>query len=55
MINSPYLLENLVLLDVGKVDGINEGLEIQGKVTLKFTIANDNGRSHNICIPNSFY
>jgi hypothetical protein len=52
MANSPHLFENLVLSDVGKVDGINEGLEIAGKGTFKFKIADDNGRAHIICIPN---
>jgi hypothetical protein len=28
MVNSPHLLENIILSDVDKVDGINEGLEI---------------------------
>jgi hypothetical protein len=48
MVNSPYLLENLILLDMGKVDGKNEGLEIHGKGTFKFTITDNNGMPHNI-------
>jgi hypothetical protein len=36
MANSPHLFENLDLSDVGKVDRINEGLEIAGKGTFKF-------------------
>jgi hypothetical protein len=55
MVNSPHLLENLILSDNGTVDGINEGLDIWGKVTFKFTITNDNGRPHNIHIPNSLH
>jgi hypothetical protein len=31
MANSPHLFDNLVLSKVGKVDGINDGLEILGK------------------------
>jgi hypothetical protein len=52
MANSPHLFENLVLSDVGKVDGINEGLEIAGKDTFKFKITDDDGRAHIIRIPN---
>jgi hypothetical protein len=55
MANSPHLFENLVLSDVGKVDGINEGLEIAGKGTFKFMITDDNGRAHIIRIPNLLY
>jgi hypothetical protein len=37
MANSPHLFENLVLSEVGKVDGINEGLEIavQGHIQVQ--------------------
>jgi hypothetical protein len=55
MANSPHLFKNLVLSNVGKVDGINEGLEIAGKGTFKFKNANDNGRAHIIRIPNLVY
>jgi hypothetical protein len=55
MANSPHLFENLVLSNVGKVDGINEWLEIVGKGTFKFKIADNNGRAHIICIPNLLY
>jgi hypothetical protein len=55
MVNSPHLLENLILSDMGKVDGINEGLEILGKGTFKFTITDDNGWLHNAHISNSLY
>jgi hypothetical protein len=55
MVNSLHLLENPIFSDKGMVDGINEGLEIWGKRTYKFTIGHDNGRPHNIRIPNSLY
>jgi hypothetical protein len=55
MANSPHLFENLVLSDMGKVDGINEGLEIAGKGTFKFKIADNDGRAHIIRIPNLLY
>jgi hypothetical protein len=55
MANSPHLFDNLVLSKVGKVDGINDGLEIVGKGTFKFMIAEDDGRTHIIHIPNSLY
>jgi len=55
MANSPHLFDNLILSDVGKVDGINDGLAILGKGTFKFSITNDDSRVHHICIPNSLY
>jgi hypothetical protein len=55
MANSPQLFKNLVLSNVGKVGGINEGLEIVGKGTFKFKIADKDGRAHIICIPNLLY
>ena len=55
MANSPHLFDNLVLSEVGKVDGINDGLEIAGKGTFKFKLADDDGRTHIIRIPNSLY
>ena len=55
MANSPHLFDDLILSDVGKVDGINEGLAILGKGTFKFNISDDGGRVHRICIPNSLY
>ncbi len=54
-VNSPHLLDNLVLSNEGSVDGITDGLPIKGKVTFKFTIGDDNGRRHNICIPEFLY
>jgi hypothetical protein len=53
--NSPHLFDDLILLDVGKVDGINEGLAILGKGTFKFNISDNDGRIHRIRIPNSLY
>ena len=55
MANSPHLFDDLILSDVGKVDGISEGLAILGKGTFKFNISDDDGRVHCIRIPNSFY
>ncbi len=55
MANSPHLFDDLILLDVGKVDGINDGLAILCKGTFKFSISDDNSRVHCICIPNSLY
>jgi hypothetical protein len=54
-VNSPHLLDDLVLSNKGSVDGITDGLPIKGKGTFKFTIGDDNGRWHNICIPKSLY
>ncbi len=55
MANSPHHFDDLILSDVGKVDGINEGLAILGKGTFKFNISDDDGRIHRIRIPNSLY
>jgi hypothetical protein len=54
MANSPHLFDDLILLDVGKVDGIDR-LAILGKGTFKFSISNNDSRVHHICIPNSLY
>jgi hypothetical protein len=48
-------LDALVLSDKGSVDGISDGLPIKGKGTFKFTIGDDNGRRHNIRIPESLF
>ncbi len=37
------------------MDGITDGRPIKGRGTFKFTIRNDNGRRHNIHIPESLY
>jgi hypothetical protein len=55
MANSPHLFEILVLSEVGKVDGINDGLEIVGKGTFNFKLADNDGRTHIIRVPNSLY
>ncbi len=55
MANSPHLFDDLILSDVGKVDGINDGSAILGKGTFKFIISDNDGRVHRICIPNSLY
>jgi hypothetical protein len=55
MANSPHLFKNLVLSNVGKVDGINEELDIAGKSTFKFKIADKDSRAHIIRIPNLLY
>jgi hypothetical protein len=54
-VNSPHLLDDLVLSNKGSVNGITDGLPIKRKGTFKFTIGDDNGRRHNICIPKSLY
>jgi hypothetical protein len=54
-VNSPHLLDDLVLSNKGSVDRITDGLPIKGKGTFNFTIGVDNGRWHNICIPESLY
>jgi hypothetical protein len=54
-VNSPHLMDDLVLSNKGSVDGITDGLPIKGKGTFKFTIKDNSGRRHNICIPESLY
>jgi hypothetical protein len=55
-VNSPHMLDDLVLsADKGSVDGITDELPIKGKGTFKFTIGDDNGKRHNIRIPESLY
>jgi hypothetical protein len=54
MANTPHLFEDLHLnKDKGQVDGINSGLDIAGQGTFKFSITDDDGKSHAIKIPNS--
>jgi hypothetical protein len=55
MANSPHLFDDLILSDVDKVDGINDGLANLSKGTSKFSISNNDGRVHRICVPNSLY
>ncbi len=52
-VNSPHLLDNLVLSNEGSVNGITDGLPIKGEGILKFTIGDVNGRRHNIRIHKS--
>jgi hypothetical protein len=54
-INSPHLLDNHVLSNKGSVDGITDGLPIKGNGTFNVTTGDDNGRQHNIRIPESLY
>jgi hypothetical protein len=52
----PHLFEDLHLInDAGEVYGIGNGLEIKGKGTFVFSLADDNGKVHTIKIPNSLY
>jgi hypothetical protein len=56
MVNSPHLFKNLTLTkDTRQIQGINEGLAIEGGGTFKFTITDDSGQCHTIRIPNSLY
>jgi hypothetical protein len=56
MANSPHLFEDLHLINKGKqVDGIGAGLEVEGTGTFVMRISNDDGQTHKIKIPNSFY
>jgi hypothetical protein len=56
MVNDPHLLEDLRLTsNRGQVDGICDGLDMQGEGTFKFSIKDDKGRVHTIRIPNSLY
>jgi hypothetical protein len=53
--NAPHLFEDLRLSNKGIVQGINDGLEIKGKRTIKFKIEDNSRRMHKIKIPNSLY
>ena len=56
MANKPHLVKDLHLnKDKGQVDGISNGLEIEGKGTFKFAITDIDGKTHTIKIPNSLY
>jgi len=44
MANSPHLFDDLILSDVGKVNGINEGSAILDKGVFKFSISNDDAK-----------
>ncbi len=55
MAGYPHLFEDLRLSDEGKVEGINNGSKIMGQGTFEFKIEDNNGRTHEIKIPNSLY
>jgi hypothetical protein len=56
MANAPHLFEDLRLnKDKGQVDKLNSGLDIAGQGTFKFSITDNNGKSHAIKIPISLY
>jgi hypothetical protein len=56
MANAPHLFEDLHLTDdAGEENGIGDRLEIKGRGTFVFSLADDNGRIHTIKIPNSLY
>jgi hypothetical protein len=55
MVNTPHLFKDLKLREVGEVEGIKLGLDIKGTGTFKFKIEDNNGMTHKIKIPNSFY
>jgi hypothetical protein len=56
MANAPYLFKDLHFAsNSGQVDGIVEGLAIQGEGTFKFSIEDNKGRVHIIKILNSLY
>ncbi len=55
MVNAPHLFKDLKLGDVGEVEGIKSGLDIKGTGTFRFKIKEDNGKTHEIEIPNSLY
>jgi hypothetical protein len=55
MADSPHLFDDLILSNLGKVDGINEGLVIPIKGTFRFSISAKDSRVHRIRIPNSLY
>jgi len=56
MANAPHLFDDLHLIDdAGEVNGIGNGLEIKGRGTFVFSLADDDGKIHTINIPNSLY
>jgi hypothetical protein len=56
MANVPHLFEDLHLINyAGEVNGIGDRLEIKGKETFVFSLADDNEKVHTIKIPNSLY
>jgi hypothetical protein len=56
MANSPHLFTDLKLVPQGKqVEGIGAGLAIEGVGTYVMRIQDDNGKLHEIKIPNSLF
>ncbi len=55
MANAPHLFKDLKLVKMGSVEGIKHGLEIKGVGVFKFKIEDDNGRTHEMKIPNTLY
>ena len=56
MVNDPHLLKDQCLTsDREQVDGISNGLDIQGEGTFKFSIKDSKGKVHTIRIPDSLY
>ncbi len=55
MANSPHFFEDLKLTKMGEVEGIKQGFDIKGIGTFKFKIEDDNGKTHEIKIPNSLF
>ena len=56
MANNTHLFKDLRLnKNNGQVDGIADGLAIEGKGTFKFDIANEDDKKHTIRIKNSFF
>jgi hypothetical protein len=55
MVNVPHLFKDLKLGDVGEVEGIKSGLDMNGTGTFKFKIKDNNGMTHKIKVPNSLY
>ncbi len=55
MVTAPHLFKDLKLGDVGEVEGIKSGLDINGTRTFKFKIKDENGMTHEIKVPNSLY
>ena len=56
MVNDNHLFKDLRLNENnGQVNGITDGLAIEGEGTFKFDITDNDGKRHTIRIKNSFY
>ncbi len=55
MANTPHLFEDLKLTKIGEVEGIKQGLVIRGIGTFKFKIKDNNGKTHEIKVPNTLF